>query len=101
MSNQYFEVEGNAKLNGTLEPQGAKNEALQIISAVLLTEEEVKITNLPDIVDVRKLIDLVKGLGVKVTKHSSSDYTFIADDIDLEYFGSHEYLENAKKIRDL
>lgn len=99
MSNQYFEVEGNAKLNGALEPQGAKNESLQIVSAVLLTSEEVKITNLPDIVDVRKLIELVKGLGVKVTKHSSSEYTFKADEIDIEYFGSPAYLENAKKIR--
>lgn len=96
---QYFEVEGNAKLSGSLHPQGAKNEALQIVSAVLLTKEKVTITNLPDIVDVRKLIGLLEGLGVKVERRSSSEVVFQADDLDLEYFGSSAYLENAKKIR--
>jgi UDP-N-acetylglucosamine 1-carboxyvinyltransferase len=62
MTNQAFRVEGNAKLSGTITPQGAKNEALQIISACLLTEEVMVVDNIPDIVDVRKLISLIKGL---------------------------------------
>ncbi len=96
---EYFRVHGNATLKGELTPQGAKNESLQIVSAVLLTKEKMIIDNLPDIVDVRKLINLLKGLGVKVDKHSPHKYTFQADDIDLDYFSSKQYLEDAKKIR--
>jgi UDP-N-acetylglucosamine 1-carboxyvinyltransferase len=99
MSNQAFYVKGNAKLSGTIEPQGAKNEALQILSAVLLTDHEMTINNVPDIVDVRKLIGLLEGLGVKITKHSATSYTFKADDIDIDYFSSPEYQEDARKIR--
>lgn len=99
MSNQAFRVQGNARLSGTISPQGAKNEALQILSAVLLTDEKVTIDNIPDIVDVRKLIALLHGLGVKVEKHSPSRYTFQADRIDLDYFASQEYQQDAKKIR--
>lgn len=96
---QSFIVQGNAKLSGAITPQGAKNEALQILSAVLLTNEEVRITNIPDIVDVRKLIELLKGLGVKVDKKSPTEYSFQADDLDLDFFASNEYLEHAKRIR--
>ena len=99
MSNQAFKVQGNARLSGSIEPQGAKNEALQIISAVLLSDEKITITNIPDIVDVRKLIDLLKGLGVKVERLGDESYSFQADEIDLEYFASQKYQDNAKKIR--
>lgn len=99
MSQQAFRVQGGHQLSGKIQPQGAKNEALQILSAVLLTDEEMKITNVPDIVDIRKLIDLLRGLGVKITRHSPSEYTFKADNIDLEYFSSQEYLDHAKRIR--
>ena len=99
MSQQAFRVQGGHRLSGKIKPQGAKNEALQILSAVLLTDSEMKITNVPDIVDIRKLIDLLRGLGVKITKHSPSEYTFQADNIDLEYFASQEYLDHAKRIR--
>lgn len=99
MSQQAFRVQGNATLQGEIIPQGAKNEALQIISAVLLTAEPVRIKNLPDILDIQKQIQLVKGLGVKVTKHDNHDYTFQADDVDIAHLSSSEYQENAKKIR--
>lgn len=99
MSQQAFRVEGGHSLSGSIKPQGAKNEALQILSAVLLTDEPMLIKNVPDIVDVRKLIELLKGLGVKVTKHSPSEYTFQSDDIDLDFFASQEYLNHAKRIR--
>jgi len=99
MSNQSFHVIGGNKLNGELQPQGAKNECLQIISATLLSEEKITIHNVPDIIDVRKLISLIKGLGVTVTKLNDSSYTFQAKDIDLVYFASSEYQTEARKIR--
>ncbi len=99
MKGDTFEVIGGNKLKGELIPQGAKNEALQIISATLLSSEKITISNLPDIIDVRKLIQLLDGLGVKVEKINKSTYSFQADDIDLEYFASEKYLENSKKIR--
>lgn len=99
MSNESFRVQGNAKLSGSIVPQGAKNEALQIISAVLLTDEVVTISNIPDIVDVRKLISLLKGLGVKVERLAPDTYSFQANEIDLDYFASKQYQEDARKIR--
>ncbi len=96
---QAFRIEGGHSLHGEITPQGAKNEALQIISATLLTSEPVVVDNIPDILDVRKLISLLDGLGVKVDRHSPNKYTFQADEIDLEFFGSKEYLINARKIR--
>ena len=99
MSNQAFRVQGNAHLAGTIEPQGAKNEALQIISAVLLTNKKVTIKNIPDILDIRKQIELLQGLGVKVERLSQNEYSFQADDIDTDHLSSVEYQENAKKIR--
>ena len=74
-----FIVEGGHKLSGTIRPQGAKNEALQVISAVLLTKEEVRISNIPEILDVKNLILLLEGMGVKVTRHEKGTYTFKAD----------------------
>ena len=94
-----FEVIGGHVLKGELIPQGAKNEALQILCATLLTPEAVRINNLPDILDIQHLIELIQGLGVKVTKHDAHSYTFIASDVDLDYFGTEEFQKNARKIR--
>lgn len=99
MGNMSFKVGGNARMKGDLYPQGAKNEALQIVSAVLLTDQDVIINNVPDIVDVNKLIELLAGLGVKVEKLGVEKYKFNAADIDLDYFASEEYQSNARKIR--
>ncbi len=99
MAGQYFEIQGNAKLSGEIEPQGAKNEALQILCAVMLTSEEVIVRNVPNIVDVRRLIKLIDGLGVEVKALSENDYSFKAENVDLDYFASEEYQENARKIR--
>jgi UDP-N-acetylglucosamine 1-carboxyvinyltransferase len=98
-SGEYFEIEGGYSLRGEITAQGAKNEALQVISAVLLTEEKVTISNVPDILDVRKLMSLLSGLGVKIQEAGTGEFTFQADEIDLDHFASKEYLENAKKIR--
>ena len=98
-SGEHFVIQGGQKLEGSITPQGAKNEALQVISAVLLTDQPVQISNIPNILDVQKLISLLKGLGVKITQHTKNKYTFQADKIDLKHFASREYLENAKKIR--
>ncbi len=99
MSAQSFLVEGNAKLNGEITPQGAKNEALQVISAVLLTDQKVVMHNIPDILDVRRLIELLKGLGVKVHSLGPNAYSFQADNIDLDYLASPDYQKEAQKIR--
>lgn len=99
MANEAFIVEGNTRLKGEIEPQGAKNEALQVLCAVLLTKEKVEIENVPEILDVKRLISLIEGLGVKVERLSKGHYTFQADSIDLEYLSSDEYQEDAKKIR--
>ncbi|HRG67213.1 MAG TPA: UDP-N-acetylglucosamine 1-carboxyvinyltransferase [Saprospiraceae bacterium] len=97
--NDCFEVIGGKKLKGSLQPQGAKNEALQILCATLLTDQPVRINNLPDILDIRHLIELIAGLGVKVTKHDAHSYTFEASQVDLDYFGTAEFQNNARKIR--
>lgn len=98
-SSNSFRVQGEAQLKGTLIPQGAKNEALQILSAVLLTSERVSISNIPDILDVQRLIALLKGLGVKVTRNDKNSYEFEAREIDLDYLASVEYQSTAKRIR--
>ena len=87
-----FIVEGGHKLSGTIRPQGAKNEALQVISAVLLSKEEVTISNVPEILDVRNLILLLEGMGVKVTRREKGVYTFKADEIDREYIMSADFV---------
>src|SRR5690606_28033524 len=94
-----FRVEGGHRLSGELTPQGAKNEALQILCTVLLTDEAVVINNVPEISDVMKLISLLDGLGVKVEKLKPHTYRFQADDINLEYLQSGDFLRNASKIR--
>jgi len=99
MSADTFEVTGGHKLKGELTPQGAKNEALQILCATLLTEEDVTVENVPNILDIRRLISLLKGLGVKVTKLSDNDFIFNAANIDLEFFKSEDYQNEAKHIR--
>lgn len=97
--NQAFIVEGGHKLSGEITPQGAKNEALQVICATLLTKERVTLTNLPNIKDVVLLIDLLKGLGVLVDKVDDNSYTFEAKEIDLAYLKSAAYVQKASKIR--
>lgn len=94
-----FEITGGKKLKGEIVPQGAKNEALQIISAVLLTPEKVTISNIPDIVDVNKLIDLLKELGVKVEKTGHEEYTFQADDVNVDYLSSEAFRKKGGGLR--
>ena len=94
-----FKIEGGHQLKGEITPQGAKNEALQILCAVLLTPEEVTITNIPDIVDVNKLITLLSNLGVKVKKNGPGSYTFKSDAINLEYLESPEFKKEGSGLR--
>ena len=94
-----FVIEGGHKLSGKIRPQGAKNEALQVISAVLLTKEKVKISNVPEILDVRNLILLLEGMGVKVIRHEKGVYTFQADEIDTEYIASADFVGKCAKLR--
>lgn len=94
-----FIIEGGASLSGSITPQGAKNEALQIISAVLLTAEPVRISNIPDIVDVNKLIDLLASMGVKVTRESRDTCLFQADQVDLDYLQSDEFRKKGASLR--
>ncbi len=94
-----FIIQGGKPLKGEIIPQGAKNEALQIICAVLLTPEKVRIDNIPNIVDVNKLISLLKDLGVKVEKHDESSYTFQADEVNLDYLDSPEFKKKGASLR--
>ena len=94
-----FVVKGGRPLSGTIEPQGAKNEALQILCAVLLTAEPVEISNVPDIVDINKLLDILKSLGVRVQKKGNNRYLFQADEVNLEYLKSDAFKTDGRKIR--
>ena len=94
-----FEISGGKKLKGELIPQGAKNEALQVLCAPLLTAEKVTIKNLPDILDVNKQIDLLKSLGVKTEKISEGTYSFQADKINLDYLDTPEFQKKASALR--
>lgn len=94
-----FEIIGGKKLKGEFIPQGAKNEALQVLCAVLLTEEKVIINKIPDILDVNKLIELLKDLGVKVERLSKESYSFEASEIDIEYLNSQEFRKKGSSIR--
>ena len=96
---QSFEVRGGKKLSGEITPQGAKNEALQIISAVLLTAEKMTINNIPDIVDVNLLIELLGEMKVKINRVSRSSCTFQADDVDVEYLHSEDFHKKSGKLR--
>lgn len=96
---ESFIIEGGRRLKGEITPQGAKNEALQVICASLLTSEEVRIENLPDILDVNNLILLLKDIGVKVTCHGHGDYSFVADSLDLNYLDSKEFVQKCASLR--
>ena len=94
-----FKVKGGIKLKGDLHPQGAKNEALQVLCAVLLTPEEVRMENVPNIRDVNILIDLLRDLNVTVNKLDESTYTFKADNVDVDYLSSEDYKAKSSRIR--
>ncbi|MBQ6965284.1 MAG: UDP-N-acetylglucosamine 1-carboxyvinyltransferase [Bacteroidaceae bacterium] len=94
-----FIIEGGHKLHGEITPQGAKNEALEVISAILLTAEPVIIRNVPDILDVQNLINLLSKMGVHVKKLAGHDWSFQADDIDLAYLGSQEFVQRCSALR--
>jgi len=94
-----FRITGGTRLKGELIPQGAKNEALQIICAVLLTPDEIRINNIPDILDVNNLIKLLEKLGVKVQKLNSSDYLFKAEQINLDYLKTQEFKDQGASLR--
>ena len=81
-------VRGGIKLSGEITPQGAKNEALQVICATLLSESDITISNIPDIIDVNKLIDILKNLGVKISELEKGKYSFNAKNIDLDYLNT-------------
>ncbi|HQW17381.1 MAG TPA: UDP-N-acetylglucosamine 1-carboxyvinyltransferase [Bacteroidia bacterium] len=94
-----FEIIGGQQLHGEIEPQGAKNEALQILCAVLLTDEKVTIHNIPDIRDVNKLIDLLRSLGVTVEKLKHGSYTFQSDKINLDFLKTDDFIRQAGSLR--
>ena len=94
-----FRIEGGCKLQGEIIPQGAKNEALQILCAVLLTDEEVLINNVPDIRDVNKLIEILGNLGVTVQKLAKGAYSFKSDNLDLDYLESERFKEEGRALR--
>ena len=94
-----FIIEGGHKLSGNITPQGAKNEALQVLCAVLLTPEKVTISNIPDIRDVNKLIFILGELGVKVNRESSDTYSFQADELDLDYLESDKFKKDGSSLR--
>ncbi len=96
---ESFIIEGGHLLSGTITPQGAKNEALEVICATLLTEEEVRINNVPDILDVNNLILLLKDVGVKVEKIGRNEYVFCAKDINLDYLDSEEFVRKCASLR--
>ncbi len=96
---ESFIIEGGHQLSGTIVPQGAKNEALEVICAALLTHEPVRINNIPDILDVNNLIKLLQDIGVKVTRHSRNDYTFLADELNLDYLDSLEFVQKCSVLR--
>jgi UDP-N-acetylglucosamine 1-carboxyvinyltransferase len=94
-----FQIKGGKKLHGEIIPQGAKNEALQILCAVLLTDEEIRIKNIPDIHDVNRLIEILEDFGVKVTKNAHGDFTFKADSVEFDYMKSEEFKQDGAKLR--
>ena len=94
-----FYIEGGHRLKGTIIPQGAKNEALQVVCATLLTKEPVRIKNVPDILDVNTLISLLEDIGVVVTRHAKGDMTFCAKDVNLDCLHSEDYLKRCAKLR--
>ncbi len=96
---ESFIIEGGHPLKGTITPQGAKNEALEVICTTILTREPVRISNIPDILDINNLIKLLKEIGVKVTRHSRNDYTFQSDELNLDYLDSCEFVKKCSSLR--
>ena len=96
---ETFKIEGGVPLKGEITPQGAKNEALQILCAVLLTPEKVTINNIPDIIDVNKLITLLKNLGVKIEKIGKGSYTFLSDEVNMAYLESEAFKKEGSSLR--
>lgn len=96
---ESFIIEGGHPLKGTITPQGAKNEALEVICTTILTREPVRISNIPDILDINNLIKLLKEIGVKVTRHSRNDYTFQSDELNLDYLDSFEFVKKCSSLR--
>lgn len=96
---ESFIIEGGHQLQGTITPQGAKNEALEVIAVVLLTSDPVRITNIPDILDVNNLIRLLQDMGVKVTRNGKGDFTFQADELNLDFLASDEYVRKCSALR--
>lgn len=94
-----FFIEGGHRLKGEITPQGAKNEALQVLCAVLLTNEPVSIHNIPDIVDVSNQIQMLRDMGVEVTRHAAHDYTFSAIHLDEQYLCSESYIQRCRQLR--
>ena len=94
-----FKIEGGHRLCGEITPQGAKNEALQVLCAVLLTDEPVHIQNIPDIADVNNQIQLLRDIGVKVVQNGKGDYTFQADNVDLAFLETDAFLERSSRLR--
>ncbi|MBO6296643.1 MAG: UDP-N-acetylglucosamine 1-carboxyvinyltransferase [Prevotella sp.] len=94
-----FIIEGGHPLSGTIAPQGAKNEALEVISATLLTPDEVTIDNIPDILDINNLIKLLADMGVKVKKNKPNNYTFCADSLNLDYLQSDDFVKKCASLR--
>ena len=94
-----FRIKGGCKLQGEISPQGAKNEALQVICAVLLTPDKVTISNIPNIIDVMNLINLLKDLGVKVEQISTNTFSFQADQIDLSYLQTDKFYRQSAALR--
>ncbi|MBR3653644.1 MAG: UDP-N-acetylglucosamine 1-carboxyvinyltransferase, partial [Bacteroidales bacterium] len=94
-----FVIEGGHRLSGEIVPQGAKNEALEVISAVLLTAEPVTISNVPEILDIKNLIDLLRGMGVGVERHAKGEYTFTASHVNEFYIRSAEFVQKCAQLR--
>jgi len=96
---EYFSIEGPVKIKGEITPQGAKNEALQILAAVLLSPEKIKVSNIPDIIDIQRQISLLKLLGVKVNRVDANTYIFQADEISKEALYTDEFMNTSRNIR--
>ena len=94
-----FQIEGGHRLRGVIQPQGSKNEALQVLCAVLLTPCKVRIKNIPNIIDVRSLIEILRNLGVKIQKNGDSNFTFQADELNIDYLNSDKFKKDSTKLR--
>ncbi|MAV00887.1 MAG: UDP-N-acetylglucosamine 1-carboxyvinyltransferase, partial [Flavobacteriaceae bacterium] len=96
---ETFKIKGGFELKGEITPQGAKNEALQVICATILTDKIVTIHNIPDIIDVKRLIDLLSKLGVNIKKINTNSYSFQSDKLNLDYLESEEFKKDGKSLR--